>query len=133
MEQKNFKKCQHRPACPRGCGKDYLIRGDALCLRCNTKSRPGRSSGYFSGYGYPRTSEGHHDLFQTGENGLGRYGDHPFGYAGACGFLRRDGEDAAGTGLCGAGGQWDGWCPGAYRDTVETPGALSDPCFFICK
>lgn len=60
-------------------------------------------------------AQGDHDLFQAGRAYTGRYGGDSSGYAGPCGFLGRDGTDAAGAGLCGPGDQRGGRRPRAIR------------------
>ena len=73
-------------------------------------------------------------FFQTGGSAYCRYGDHPSGYAGTCGFFRGNGTYAAGAGLRGSGDQRYGRSAEPYHDTVETAGTVSDPVFlFINK
>ena len=59
--------------------------------------------------------------FELGNRGITLLDD-----AGTCGFLGRDGEDTAGSGLCDSCDKWSGWCAGAYYDLMETSVKISD-------
>ena len=61
-------------------------------------------------------------------------GDNSAGYAGTCGFLGRDGENTAGSGLCYSCDQWCRWRAGTYHALWRLLARYQIPTFlFINK
>gem|GEM_PF-5855411 len=111
----------------RGRGQDHSGGGHPLPLRAPAEPGAGGPREHGPGLRPAGAGAGHHHLRLPGPRGMGRLGADPAGHAGPRGLLRRDGADAPGAGLRGAGHQRHRRGPVPHPDPLEAAGPLPGP------